>query len=167
MALSCTPQILIADEPTTALDVTVQAQIMDLMLELQEEFATAILLITHDLSVIAETAERVDVMYAGKVVEEAGTRSIFEDPKHPYTQGMLKSLPKLDNGSESDAARLPEIKGIVPSLYELPTGCSFHPRCRHVMKICRENPPELLDLGGNHLVRCHLYSQPGQAGIEE
>jgi len=159
MALCCAPKILIADEPTTALDVTVQAQIMDLMLELQAEFQTAILLITHDLGVIAETAQRVDVMYAGKVVEEAATRSIFDEPKHPYTQGMLKSLPKLDNGFESNHRRLPEIKGIVPSLYELPTGCSFHPRCRHVMETCRENPPELIDLGGDHRVRCHLYNQ--------
>jgi oligopeptide/dipeptide ABC transporter ATP-binding protein len=159
MALSCTPKILIADEPTTALDVTVQAQIMDLMLELKEEFGTAILLITHDLGVIAEIAERVDVMYAGRVVEEAGTQSIFEDPKHPYTRGMLKSLPRLDNGFETSGARLPEIKGIVPSFYELPAGCSFHPRCRHVMGICRENPPVLIDIGGDHLVRCHLYAQ--------
>ena len=158
MALSCTPKILIADEPTTALDVTVQAQIMDLMLQLKEEFDTAILLITHDLAVIAEVAERVDVMYAGKVVEEAGTLAIFEDPRHPYTQGLLKSLPKLDAGSESSGQRLQEIKGIVPSLYELPVGCSFHPRCRYVMEICREKPPELIAIGEDHLVRCHLCS---------
>jgi len=158
MALSCTPKILIADEPTTALDVTVQAQIMDLMLQLKEEFDTAILLITHDLAVIAEVAERVDVMYSGKVVEEAGTLAIFEDPRHPYTQGLLKSLPKLDAGSESSGKRLQEIEGIVPSLYELPVGCSFHPRCRYVMEICREKPPELIRIGGDHLVRCHLCS---------
>ena len=159
MALSCNPKILIADEPTTALDVTVQAQIMDLMLQLKEEFGTAILLITHDLGVIAEIAERVDVMYAGKVVEEADTLSIFEEPKHPYTQGMLKSLPKLDTESDLSGRRLQEIKGIVPSFYELPRGCRFHPRCHHVMEICRENLPELIDTGGEHLVRCHMYSQ--------
>jgi oligopeptide/dipeptide ABC transporter ATP-binding protein len=158
MALSCNPKILIADEPTTALDVTVQAQIIDLMLQLKEEFGTAILLITHDLGVIAEIAERVDVMYAGKVVEEAETLSIFEEPKHPYTQGMLKSLPKLDTESEPSGRRLQEIKGIVPSFYELPMGCSFHPRCRYVREVCREKPPELIDLGGDHLVQCHLYS---------
>ena len=135
-----------------------QAQIIDLMLQLKEEFGTAILLITHDLGVIAEIAERVDVMYAGKVVEEAGTLSIFEEPKHPYTQGMLKSLPKLDAQSESSGHRLQEIKGIVPSFYELPMGCSFHPRCRYVMEVCREKPPELIDIGGDHLVQCHLYS---------
>ncbi len=158
MALSCNPKILIADEPTTALDVTVQAQIIDLMLELKEEFGTAILLITHDLGVIAEIAERVDVMYAGKVVEEAGTLSIFEEPKHPYTQGMLKSLPKLDIEFESSDRRLQEIKGIVPSFYELPRGCSFHPRCPYAMEVCREKLPELIDLGEDHLVQCHLYS---------
>ena len=158
MALSCNPKILIADEPTTALDVTVQAQIIDLMLQLKEEFGTAILLISHDLGIIAEIAERVDVMYAGKVVEEADTLSIFEEPKHPYTQGMLKSLPKLDTESESSHQRLQEIKGIVPSYYELPMGCSFHPRCRYVMKVCRKKPPELIDIGGDHLVQCHLYS---------
>ena len=97
-------------------------------------------------------------MYAGKVVEEAGTLSIFEDPKHPYTQGLLKSLPKLDTESESSGRRLQEIKGIVPSFYELPMGCSFHPRCRYVMAVCREKLPELIDLGGDHLVQCHLYS---------
>ena len=164
MALSCNPKILIADEPTTALDVTVQAQIIDLMLELKEEFGTAILLITHDLGVIAEIAERVDVMYAGKVVEEAQTLSIFEEPKHPYTQGMLKSLPKLDTDFESSGRRLQEIKGMVPSFYELPVGCSFHPRCRYAMEVCREKPPDLIDIGGDHLVQCHLYA-PNKKGI--
>ena len=164
MALSCNPKILIADEPTTALDVSVQAQIIDLMLELKEEFGTAILLITHDLGVIAEIAERVDVMYAGKVVEEAQTLSIFEEPKHPYTQGMLKSLPKLDTDFESSGRRLQEIKGMVPSFYELPVGCSFHPRCRYAMEVCREKPPDLIDIGGDHLVQCHLYA-PNKKGI--
>lgn len=164
MALSCNPKILIADEPTTALDVSVQAQIIDLMLELKEEFGTAILLITHDLGVIAEIAERVDVMYAGKVVEEAQTLSIFEEPKHPYTQGMLKSLPKLDTDFESSGRRLQEIKGMVPSFYELPVGCSFHPRCRYAMEVCQEKPPDLIDIGGDHLVQCHLYA-PNKKGI--
>ena len=164
MALSCNPKILIADEPTTALDVTVQAQIIDLMLELKEEFGTAILLINNDLGVIAEIAERVDVMYAGKVVEEAQTLSIFEEPKHPYTQGMLKSLPKLDTDFESSGRRLQEIKGMVPSFYELPVGCSFHPRCRYAMEVCREKPPDLIDIGGDYLVQCHLYA-PNKKGI--
>jgi oligopeptide/dipeptide ABC transporter ATP-binding protein len=157
MALACNPEILIADEPTTALDVTIQAQILELMMKLQEDFDTAIMMITHDLGVIAEIAKRVVVMYAGKVVEEGSTQAIFEDPKHPYTRGLLKSIPKLGERASRGRQRLQEIAGIVPSLYDLPAGCRFVPRCPHVMEICRQEVPELIDLGDQHSVRCYLY----------
>ncbi|UCE53157.1 MAG: ABC transporter ATP-binding protein [Desulfobacterales bacterium] len=157
MALACNPEILIADEPTTALDVTVQAQIIDLMMQLKNEFGTAILLITHDLGVVAQTAERIVVMYTGKIVEEAETLAIFEDPKHPYTRGLLQSLPNIGYRSFSRRQPLHEIEGIVPSLYGLPQGCSFHPRCPDVMAICRQTAPKLVDIGDNHNVQCHLY----------
>jgi oligopeptide/dipeptide ABC transporter ATP-binding protein len=157
MALACNPEILIADEPTTALDVTIQAQILDLMLQLRQDYDTAIMMITHDLGVIAEIAQRVIVMYAGKVVEEAKAIAIFEDPKHPYTQGLLQSIPKLGQRSIQGRQRLKEISGIVPSLYELAPGCHFSPRCPHAMQICSKNPPQMIDLGDGHLVRCFLY----------
>jgi oligopeptide/dipeptide ABC transporter ATP-binding protein len=157
MALSCDPEILIADEPTTALDVTIQAQVIDLMLKLKEDFNAAIILITHDLGVVAEIAQRIEVMYAGKVVEEAPTLTIFEDPKHPYTRGLLKSIPKLGERARHGRHRLQEISGIVPSLYELPSGCSFYPRCPARKTICRERPPDLLEMGSLHRVRCWLY----------
>jgi peptide/nickel transport system ATP-binding protein/oligopeptide transport system ATP-binding protein len=157
MALACNPEILIADEPTTALDVTIQAQILDLMLQLRQDYDTAIIMITHDLGVIAEIAQRVIVMYAGKVVEEAKAIAIFEDPKHPYTQGLLQSIPKLGQRSIEGRQRLKEISGIVPSLYELAPGCHFSPRCPHAMEICGKNPPQMTDLGGGHFVRCFLY----------
>jgi oligopeptide/dipeptide ABC transporter ATP-binding protein len=157
MALSCDPEILIADEPTTALDVTIQAQVIDLMMKLKEDFDAAIILITHDLGVVAEIAQRIEVMYAGKVVEEAQTLAIFEDPKHPYTRGLLKSIPKLGQRARQGRQRLQEISGIVPSLYELPSGCSFYPRCPNSKAICQEQAPGLVDLGGAHRVRCWLY----------
>jgi oligopeptide/dipeptide ABC transporter ATP-binding protein len=157
MALSCNPEILIADEPTTALDVTIQAQILDLMIQLKEDYETAVIMITHDLGVIAEIAERVIVMYAGKIVEEGETGAIFEDTKHPYTQGLLKSIPKLGERARHGRHRLQEIKGIVPSLYDLRVGCSFAPRCPHVMDQCREKIPELMDTGKSHSVRCWLF----------
>jgi oligopeptide/dipeptide ABC transporter ATP-binding protein len=157
MALSCNPEILIADEPTTALDVTIQAQIIDLMMQLKEEFEAAIMLITHDLGVIVEIAQRVVVMYAGKAVEEGQTEAILEDPKHPYTRGLLKSIPKLGDRARYGRQRLQEISGIVPSLYELPPGCSFCPRCPEAMAMCRDRTPELVDLGDGHRVRCWLY----------
>jgi oligopeptide/dipeptide ABC transporter ATP-binding protein len=157
MALSCDPEILIADEPTTALDVTIQAQVIDLMMKLKEDFDAAIILITHDLGVVAEIAQRIEVMYAGKVVEEAQALAIFEDPKHPYTRGLLKSIPTLGQRARHGRHRLQEISGIVPSLYELPSGCSFYPRCPDSRAICRERAPELIDLGGAHGVRCWLY----------
>jgi peptide/nickel transport system ATP-binding protein/oligopeptide transport system ATP-binding protein len=157
MALSCNPEILIADEPSTALDVTIQAQIIDLMMQLKKDFDAAIMLITHDLGVIAEIAQRIVVMYAGKVVEEGQTLAIFEDPRHPYTRGLLKSIPKLGERSRYGRQRLKEIAGIVPSLYELPPGCSFYPRCPDATAICQEKAPELTELGGGHRVRCWLY----------
>jgi len=157
MALACNPEILIADEPTTALDVTIQAQILDLMIQLKEDYETAIIMITHDLGVIAEIAERVIVMYAGKIVEEGGTEAIFEDPKHPYTQGLLRSIPKLGDRSKQGRHRLKEISGMVPSLYGLTPGCSFSPRCLETMGICKEKPPEFKDLGNGHYARCWLY----------
>ena len=156
MALACNPEILIADEPTTALDVTIQAQIIDLILQLREEIGTAILMITHDLGVIAEIAQRIAVMYAGKVVEIGQAFTIFKDPKHPYTRGLLGSVPKMGERSKRGRRRLNEISGIVPNLYELPSGCSFHPRCSEAMAICRNETTELIDLGENHWVRCWL-----------
>jgi oligopeptide/dipeptide ABC transporter ATP-binding protein len=156
MALSCNPEILIADEPTTALDVTVQAQILNLMLQLQKDFNTAIMLITHDLGVISETADRVIVMYAGEVVEEATTDRLFNTGEHPYTQGLLRSIPKLGMRAVSGRARLKEIPGLVPSLYDLPKGCHFAPRCDKVMEICKNQKPKLLDIGNEHKIRCWL-----------
>ena len=158
MALACKPEILIADEPTTALDVTVQAQILDLMQQLREEFRTAIILISHDLGIIAETVERIVVMYAGKVVEEGPTLSVFDAPKHPYTKGLFKSRPKIGERSQYGRQRLLEIQGAVPNLFQLPGGCSFHTRCTEAVEICRQTPPELIAMGNNRKVRCHLVN---------
>lgn len=160
MALACQPQILIADEPTTALDVTVQAQILDLMTRLKHEIDTAIMMITHDLGVIAEMAQRVVVMYAGKVVEEADTMSIFKHPRHPYTQGLLKSMPRVGDRAEKQRRRLTEIQGMVPGLLALPEGCCFHPRCPDAMAVCRQQLPALEPLEPHHKVRCWLYPSP-------
>ncbi|WP_319407599.1 ABC transporter ATP-binding protein [uncultured Desulfosarcina sp.] len=157
MALACNPEILIADEPTTALDVTVQAQILDLMLTLRQDYDTAIMIITHDLGVISEIASRVVVMYAGKVVEAARTGDIFKNPKHPYTRGLLQSIPKLGERARHGRRRLREIAGMVPSLYSLPEGCLFYPRCPDRMEKCGEHLPEILDTGGDHAVRCWLH----------
>ena len=158
MALSCNPQILLADEPTTALDVTIQAQILDLMMKLKEEMGTAIILITHNLGLVAEQCARIVVMYAGKVVEEASAEELFGNPLHPYTAGLLRSLPKLKlSGAKGDRVRLQEIPGIVPALNRLPTGCSFNPRCTQVMDKCKEIEPELKEVSPGHFVRCLLY----------
>jgi oligopeptide/dipeptide ABC transporter ATP-binding protein len=156
MALSCNPSLLIADEPTTALDVTIQAQILDLMANLKDEFDAAIILITHDLGVVAETAARVVVMYAGKIVEEADVYNIFEHPLHPYTIGLLESIPRLDS-EKSKQERLREITGMVPIPSQLPSGCLFHPRCPQVMDVCRHELPELKYHREKHGVRCWLY----------
>lgn len=157
MALSCNPEVLIADEPTTALDVTIQAQILDLMLALKQNYNTAVMMITHDLGVIAELAERVVVMYAGKIVEEGETGDIFYHPLHPYTQGLLQSIPKLGNRARKGRQQLYEIKGMVPSLYHLPQGCRFYPRCAKAMNHCKTHSPEILPVNGCHKVRCWLY----------
>jgi oligopeptide/dipeptide ABC transporter ATP-binding protein len=156
MALSCNPKVLIADEPTTALDVTIQAQILDLMRELQETFGTAIMLITHDMGVVAENADRVVVMYAGKKVEEASADDLFERPGHPYTKGLLGSLPNLEVVARADPrrARLNEIKGMVPSLANLPRGCSFAPRCAFATAECRSDYPPLREHRPGHWVAC-------------
>ena len=156
MALSCNPKVLIADEPTTALDVTIQAQILDLMRELQKTFGTAIVLITHDMGVVAENADRVVVMYAGRKVEEAPADDLFDNPGHPYTRGLLGSIPHLDTAAQSDGsrARLTEIKGMVPSLFDLPPGCSFAPRCGFATDRCRGESPVLAELRPGHWVAC-------------
>lgn len=153
MAMSCNPKLLIADEPTTALDVTIQAQILDLMRELKVKHNTAIMMITHDLGVVAEMCDRVIVMYAGKVVEEADVVTLFTNPKHPYTQGLMKSIPRLD-GKEQ---RLYSIKGSVPMPGSLRKGCTFAPRCEYAMDICREGIPELVKVEDKHSCRCWLY----------
>ncbi|GIO07767.1 dipeptide/oligopeptide/nickel ABC transporter ATP-binding protein [Brevibacillus reuszeri] len=153
MAMSCNPKLLIADEPTTALDVTIQAQILDLMRELKEKHNTAIMMITHDLGVVAEMCDRVVVMYAGKVVEEADVVTLFTNPKHPYTQGLMKSIPRLD-GTEQ---RLYSIKGSVPIPGSLRKGCTFAPRCEYATDICREGVPELIKVEEGHSCRCWLY----------
>jgi oligopeptide/dipeptide ABC transporter ATP-binding protein len=156
MALSCNPKILIADEPTTALDVTIQAQILKLMRELREKLGTAILLITHDMGVIAETADRVVVMYAGRMVEEASVDDLFAQPFHPYTEGLLASIPRLDDVASATAekARLTEIQGMVPSLYNLPRGCTFAPRCNYASDHCHAEFPPMEEKLPGHFSAC-------------
>jgi len=156
MALSCHPQLLLADEPSTALDVTIQAQIMDLMQRLKEEFETSIVLITHNLGLIAEMAKRVVVMYAGKVVEEAPVEDLFKEPLHPYTQGLLGSIPWIGRKLKTGRRQLQEIPGIVPSPLEMPQGCRFHPRCPRVMGVCREQQPPMVRLAEHRLLSCWL-----------
>jgi oligopeptide/dipeptide ABC transporter ATP-binding protein len=156
MALSCNPKVLIADEPTTALDVTIEAQILDLMRTLQDELGTAIIMITHDLGVIADIARKVVVMYAGKVVEQAPVERIFASPNHPYTQGLLRSLPRVDKDASGAKQRLQEIPGIVPSLLNLPTGCKFASRCPSVMPQCKEQEPTLEQVASDHYSACWL-----------
>ncbi|WP_442921040.1 ABC transporter ATP-binding protein [Mesorhizobium sp. Cs1321R2N1] len=151
MALACSPELLIADEPTTALDVTIQAQILRLIVDLKERMGTAVMFITHDLGVVAETCQRVIVMYAGQVVEQATVVDLFARPAHPYTQGLMRSVPGPGRGRQS---RLPEIPGIVPSLREPIVGCTFAPRCPFAIDICREKRPPLLDVGSSHAAAC-------------
>ncbi len=158
MALALEPQLLIADEPTTALDVTIQAQILDLIRGLQRDAGTAVILITHDLGIVAEMADRVAVMYAGEIVEEADVATLFTDPKHPYTRGLIGSVPVLGQVT----GELAVIPGTVPSLIDLPTGCRFAPRCtarvENNLEICTRQEPDLLDVGDEHVARCWLYS---------
>jgi len=156
MALACNPRLMIADEPTTALDVTIQAQIMDLMNALKEDIGAAIMLITHDLGVVAEMAQRVVVMYTGQVVEQAGVEELFAYPKHPYTIGLMRSIPNLGRPVPEDRM-LPTIPGMVPSLLDLPEGCNFSNRCPQTMDRCRQEAPPLFELEGGHLSRCWLY----------
>ena len=156
MALACKPKLLIADEPTTALDVTIQAQILDLMRKLQAEFQMAILFITHDLGVVAQVADRVAVMYAGRAVEQANVREIFAHPRMPYTRALLRSIPHVDRAALHQE-RLEAIPGNVPDPRHLPGGCSFHPRCRHSIQICAAELPTLEDSDHGHMVRCHLW----------
>jgi peptide/nickel transport system ATP-binding protein len=153
MALACKPDLLVADEPTTALDVTIQAQILDLLRALQRDLGMAILLITHDLGVVAETCDEVVVMYAGRVVERAPTAALFAHPRHHYTAGLLRSVPSYDD--DTPKTRLQEIPGMVPALHELPVGCKFADRCPRVEGKCREVEPDLVPLGDS-LVRCHF-----------
>jgi oligopeptide/dipeptide ABC transporter ATP-binding protein len=166
MALSCNPKVLIADEPTTALDVTIQAQILELMRELQETFGTAIILITHDMGVVAENADRVVVMYAGRKVEEASAQTLFETPGHPYTRGLLGSIPKLDVAARQDPRRnrLNEIKGMVPSLNNLRGGCTFAPRCEFATDQCHAAYPPLVQHRPGHAIACwHAGNLPPAA----
>lgn len=160
MALSCNPEVLIADEPTTALDVTIQAQILELIDKLRNKIGMAVLLITHDLGVVAETADRVVVMYCGRIVEQADVKDIFTKPLHPYTIGLLESIPRL----EEDRDRLYMIKGMVPDPTELPNGCPFADRCDNCMEKCKEHMPALVDVGGRK-VRCFLHSDEEEAQV--
>jgi peptide/nickel transport system ATP-binding protein len=157
MALSCNPKLLIADEPTTALDVTIQAQILELLNELKARLKMAIMLITHDMGVIAETAQRVVVMYAAKVAEEASVSDLFKEPLHPYTQGLLRSIPRIDLAA-TERRRLEVIGGTVPTLRgEIPPGCRFAPRCPFVKPVCTEKDPVLKEVKPGHKVSCWLY----------
>jgi peptide/nickel transport system ATP-binding protein len=155
MALACRPKLLIADEPTTALDVTIQAQILELMHDMKERFGMAIMLITHAMGVVAETCQRVVVMYAGKVVEEAPVEALFGNPRHPYTQGLIRSIPRVDRGA-AKKERLEAIPGTVPSLLRPPPGCRFAQRCRFATDICTQGMPPLKEVAPGHFVRCVL-----------
>ncbi len=155
MAMVCNPELMIADEPTTALDVTIEAQILHLMRDLQKKEGTSIIMITHNLGVVAELCDYVYVMYAGKVMEHANVYELFEQPLHPYTEGLLNSIPDTDLTKE----RLEPIRGMVPNLLKLPEGCRFCPRCDHAMKICALKQPELMEAKPGHFVRCHLFDK--------
>jgi peptide/nickel transport system ATP-binding protein len=155
MALACKPKLVIADEPTTALDVTIQAQILDLLQDMKERLGMAVMLITHAMGVVAETAPRVVVMYAGKVVEEAPVDELFADPRHPYTQGLIRSIPRIDLASEHKT-RLEAIGGSVPILINPAPGCRFAPRCRYAMSVCSEREPLLREIAPGHRMACHL-----------
>ena len=155
MAMVCDPLLMIADEPTTALDVTIEAQILHLMRRLQKEQGTSIIMITHNLGVVAELCDRVYVMYAGRIMEQATVYEIFDSPSHPYTFGLLNSIPRMAATRE----KLFTIRGMVPNLLRLPKGCRFCPRCDKAMKICTEREPELQDIGDGHKVRCFLFDK--------
>jgi peptide/nickel transport system ATP-binding protein len=163
MALACRPALLIADEPTTALDVTIQAQILALIVDLQKELGTGLILITHDLGVVAQTAQRVIVMYAGKKVEEASVDDLFADPRHPYTRGLMASMPAVISLGAKTDVRLTEIPGMVPSLTNLPEGCAFAPRCPLAIERCRQEYPPLQDFGGHHRAACWRAAELAKA----
>ena len=160
MALSCKPSLLIADEPTTALDVTIQAEILELLRSLRDDFNLSMLLITHDLGVVAETADRVAVMYAGRIVEQAPVRELFHNPRHPYTEGLLRSVPRLTEEGLK-LRRLETIAGTVPNLLHLSAGCKFAPRCDYVIDECTAHEPELLEVGAEHRARCIRFDRVG------
>ena len=163
MALACRPALLIADEPTTALDVTIQAQILALIVDLQKELGTGLILITHDLGVVAQTAQRVIVMYAGRKVEEASVDDLFADPRHPYTRGLMASMPAVISLGAKTDVRLAEIPGMVPSLTNLPQGCAFAPRCALAIERCRQEYPPLQDFGGQHRAACWRAAELAKA----
>ena len=157
MALACKPQILLADEPTTALDVTIQAQIMDLIKKLRGEYGMSIMIVTHDLGVISDVADRVVVFYSGQIVEEARTADLFKHPKHPYTKGLLACIPTL----QTKAQRLQVIEGNIADPANRPSGCPFHPRCRYATERCRKENPRLYPCGDGHMAACHLMEDNG------
>jgi len=158
IALACNPALLVADEPTTALDVTIQAQVLELMKDLKKEFNTAMIMITHDLGIVAEICDKVAIMYAGSVVEMADKNELFKNPKHPYTIGLFDSIPDI----EKDVERLKPIKGLMPDPMNLPTGCPFHPRCDNAMPHCSEVVPKRTEVGDGHFVRCLLFEDRGE-----
>ncbi len=162
MALACNPHLLLADEPTTALDVTIQAQVLDMMKNLKNEFGTSMILITHDLGVVAETCDKVAVMYAGEIVEYGSLRDVFKSTAHPYTEGLFNSLPSLTE----DVHRLKPIAGLMPDPTDLPEGCRFHPRCPYATEACREQAPAVRELTPGHIVKCHRYDAPATAEQE-
>jgi peptide/nickel transport system ATP-binding protein len=155
IALVCEPDLLIADEPTTALDVTIQAQVLEIMKDLKTEFNTSMIMITHDLGIVAEICDRVAVMYAGSIVENAEKHELFKNPKHPYTIGLFNSIPDISNDVES----LSPIKGLMPDPLHLPSGCPFHPRCDHAKPECADIVPASVDIGNNHIVKCILFGK--------
>lgn len=154
MALACAPQLLIADEPTTALDVTIQAQVLELMRELKKKYSMSMLMITHDLGVVAEVCDEVSIIYAGRIVEHGTLEDIFEDTHHPYTKGLFHSLPNMENRK----ALLKPIKGLMPDPSDLPNGCTFHPRCEYANEICKSIKPHRITISESHFVECHLYN---------
>ena len=162
MALACSPKLLIADEPTTALDVTIQAQVLDMMTELKTKMDSSMLLITHDLGVVAETCDKVAIMYAGEIVEYGSLEDIFEHTAHPYTEGLFGSLPSLEN----DVHRLKPIQGLMPDPANLPDGCKFHPRCPYAVDQCRSGAPALREVSPGHLCRCHRCQAEGLPGCD-
>ena len=167
MALACEPEVLIADEPTTALDVTVQAQILDLLRQLQADRGTAIVMITHDMGAVAEMADRVMVMYAGRVIEEGTVDQVLQQPLHPYTQGLIACLPELGSSAGGERAVLPEIPGMVPSIWELGSNCAFHQRCAHATDRCRSQVPPMVQKAQGHGVACWLYPVVEASALED